>query len=150
MDEGLESLSLEVRRAGAEIAKMSAVPSISHQNLRAFLLAHPQVTLAQTALRLGVTRQAVGQMVGRLDRPDGPPAQRAGPRSPRRPPEAGFSGRARCARRAALDISLNQAYRLGFRAHAVRSPHGTQARSPPAVIAGAAAAPAVWLSLAVL
>ena len=108
---------------------VSVVPSISHQNLRAFLLAHPQVTLTQTALKLGVTRQAVGQMVGRLDRP-----RRTAPRKEQararlddlRKRVSQGEPAARAA--AALEISLNQAYRLGFRAHAVRSPHDTQAR----------------------
>ena len=102
--------------------------------LREAMLATPQITLSQVAAQLGVTRQAVNQLVGKLDRPSCASPNRPAPKleqARRRLEELVERVRAgESADHAAADlgISLAQAMRLGFRSKAVRPAHGTQAR----------------------
>ena len=99
--------------------------------LRCYLLDHPQVRLQRVADELGITRQRVGWLAGRLRRPNCCPA---GPRSALEMEKAA-AGLAELTRRVAagepatrvaaeLDLSLSQAARLGFRAKAVKPLHG--------------------------
>ena len=109
--------------------RASLPPAEFRQRLRETMLADPHMKLAEIASALGVTRQAVGQMVGRLDRP-----RRTAPRKEQARARLNdlrkrvSQGEPAARAAAALAISLPQAYRLGFRAHAVRPTHGTQER----------------------
>jgi hypothetical protein len=104
--------------------------------LRKRLLDHPGLTLAQVARELQVSRQRIGSLVGRLNRPDCTQVPRPAPRkdeAARLLPELTARVRAgESAEKAAreLGVSLAQTMRLGFRVRdrAVRPPHGTQAR----------------------
>jgi predicted XRE-type DNA-binding protein len=98
--------------------------------LRESLLATPQVTLVQVANQLGVSRQAVNQLVGKLDRPTCAHPNRPAPKR-----EAARARMKELERRVAagelaktvaaeLGISMNAALRLGFRAKSIRPAHG--------------------------
>jgi predicted transcriptional regulator len=102
--------------------------------LRQHLIDHPDLTLHDVAQELGVTRQRVGMMVGKLGRPTCAEVDRPAPKK-----EVAALGmaelRARVARgesaekaAASLGLSLPAATKLGFRTKAVRPPHGTQAK----------------------
>jgi predicted XRE-type DNA-binding protein len=116
-------------------ARAALPPEEFRQRLRQHLLDHPDLTLRDVAQELGVTRQRVGLMVGKLDRPTcaevGPrPAPKREAASKRMAELQTRVARGESAERAAasLGISLAAATKLGFSAKAVRPPHGTQAR----------------------
>jgi predicted XRE-type DNA-binding protein len=104
--------------------------------LRHTLLSNPTITLRQVAQALGVTRQRAGSLVGRLNRPTcAEPGPRPAPQRDRAASrleelkirvQAGEPA-ARAARE--LGISLPVAMHLGFRAKAIRPPHGTWDRA---------------------
>ena len=101
-------------------------PADFRLRLRRTLLSDPSLTLKQVAQALGVTRQCVGAIVGKLNRPTGKPAiKREQARSKlaelRIRVAAGES-----AEHAAkeLGISLGQAMTLGFRARDIKPAHG--------------------------
>jgi hypothetical protein len=106
-------------------------PADFRLRLRRTLLSNPSLTLKQVAQALGVTRQCVGAIVGKLNRPTGKPAiKREQARSKltelRTRVAAGES-----AEHAAkeLGISLGQAMTLGFRAHGIKPAHGSGNRA---------------------
>jgi predicted transcriptional regulator len=103
--------------------------------LRAALVSTPQITLSHVASQLGVTRQAVSQLVGRLNRP---PCARAGKPAPKLEqaraalPELTRMVKKGIAADVAVDllgISLNQVMRLGFRAKAFKPLHGSAVKA---------------------
>lgn len=115
--------------------KGSLPPPVFRARLRQTLLARPDLKLKQVAHALGVTRQAVGQMVGRLDRSPCAGFNRAAPKR-----EKAAKALAELEKRVSTGVSLTQAtqdlgisrsqvMRLGFRVKAVRPTHGTAARA---------------------
>lgn len=103
--------------------------------LRQTMVKRPDITLHQVAQALGITRQAVAQMVGRLGRPTCARPNRPAPKREQaalhlkelaRRVAAGESSE-RAAE--ALGISLAAAIKLGFRAKVARPPHGTWERA---------------------
>ena len=112
------------------IARIALPPFEFRARLRRHLLAEPSVTLRQVASALGVSRQAVGALVGRLDRPTCAHPDRPAPRRDQaRARLAELTARVAAGESAesaagGLGISLAQAARLGFRAKEVRPPHG--------------------------
>ena len=98
--------------------------------LRRTLLDNPALKLQEVATQLGVSRQAVGAMVGRLDRPTCAHPNRPAPkREAAKMKLADLSKRVAAGEspRAAADglgISLAAAAKLGWRAKDVRPPHG--------------------------
>lgn len=115
-------------------ARASLPPDVFRAVLRKTLLEHPEVTLREVAKQLGVTRQRVSLIVGRLDRPSCAHPDRPAPKkehAARLLPQLVSRVRAgEAAEHAAreLGVSLAQAARLGFRSREVRPPHGTQGR----------------------
>ena len=116
-------------------ARAQLPPAQFRDRLRQAMVVRPDLTLVQVARQLGLTRQRVGQLVGKLERPTcAQPGPRPAPRrdeARRRMEElrarvAGGESAVGAAR--SLGISLAQARRLGFRVRAVWPPHGTQAR----------------------
>lgn len=105
------------------------------QALRQTLLENPDVTLQEVADQLGVTRQRVSLMVGRLGRPTCAHPNRPAPKKELAaqllPQLIERVRRGEPAEKAAakLGISLAQAMRLGFRAKQALPPHGTAARA---------------------
>ncbi len=111
------------------------------QRLRRHLLDHPSLTLAQVAQQLGLKRQRISQMVGRLNRPNAssPLFMRMAPKTAPKTEQARLKlpdltqlvARGESAERAAqkLGISLVQAYKLGFRSKLCRPPHGDPRRT---------------------
>jgi hypothetical protein len=103
--------------------------------LRKTLLDRPNLTLATVARALGVTRQYVGALVGRLDRPTCARHDKPGPKR-----DQALShikeltarvarGESAEAAARALGISLPAAAKLGFRTKAIRPSHGTWDRA---------------------
>jgi predicted transcriptional regulator len=112
-------------------ARAALPPEEFRQLLRQHLIDHPDLTLRDVAQELGVTRQRVGMMVGKLDRPTCAEVDRPAPKK-----EAAALGMAELRARVAagesaeratseLGLSLSMAMHLGFRAKEVRPPHGT-------------------------
>jgi hypothetical protein len=98
--------------------------------LRRTLLDRPNLTLATVAQALGVTRQYVGALVGRLDRPTCARHDKPGPKR-----DQALShikeltarvarGESAEAAARALGISLPAAAKLGFRARGIKPAHG--------------------------
>lgn len=115
-------------------ARVNMSPAEFRERLRGHMVANPTLTLRSVAQALGVTRQCVSQMVGRLDRPSCAHPDRPAPRK-----DAARHALPQLVKRvksgepaekaaAALGISLPQAIRLGFRSKVARPPHGTQSR----------------------
>jgi hypothetical protein len=114
-------------------ARIDLPPEVFRDRLRRHLLDYPGLTLAQVGRELGVTRQRVGLLVGRLNRPSC--AQPSGPARPAPKKQAALRRMAELSTRvqagesaesaaAALGVSLAMAAKLGFRTRAVRPPHG--------------------------
>jgi len=122
--------------ADLEPARLALSPPEFRAHLRRYLLEHPHVTLRRVADVLGVSRQKVGWMAGRLRRPS---CCLPGPRSApeRAKAEACLTElRARVAAGGSaskvakeLGFSLSAAAALGFRAKAVKPLHGTWERA---------------------
>lgn len=118
-------------------ARVDLPPEEFRTRLRSYLLDHPNITLQQVARQLNVSRQAVFQIVGRLNRPDctSPLFMRLAPKmqqaKEKLPELTQLVAQGLSAERAAaqLGISLPQAYQSGFRTRSIRSAHGTPARA---------------------
>jgi len=110
-------------------------PAEFRVSLRRYMLAHPTLALRQVAQVLGVTRQYVSYMVGPLARPTCAQIHRpAVKREEARRQMSNLTARVAAGESAEaaakdLGISLPMAMCLGFRAKAVRPPHGTPARA---------------------
>ena len=122
--------------ADLEPARLTLSPPEFRAHLRHYLLEHPHVTLRRVADSLGVSRQKVGWMAGRLRRPScclpGPRlalerAKAASCLSELRARVA--AGESASAVAKELGFSLWIAAALGFRAKEVRPPHGTWERA---------------------
>ena len=122
--------------ADLEPARLTLSPPEFRAHLRHYLLEHPHVTLRRVADSLGVSRQKVGWMAGRLHRPS---CCLPGPRSApeRAKAEACLielrarvaAGESASAVAKELGFSLSAAAALGFRAKAVKPLHGTWERA---------------------
>ena len=122
--------------ADLEPARLTLSPPEFRAHLRHYLLEHPHVTLRRVADSLGVSRQKVGWMAGRLHRPS---CCLPGPRSApeRAKAEARLAelrarvaaGESASAVAKELGFSLSAAAALGFRAKAVKPLHGTWERA---------------------
>jgi predicted transcriptional regulator len=116
-------------------ARIQLSPQDFRAALRRTLLNNPSVKLKHVAAQLGVSRQCVNQIVGKLNRPNCAHPDRPAPRKEEAKkllPQLIQKVKAgEPAERAAaeLGISLAQAHRLGFRSRATRPPHGTIQRS---------------------
>jgi hypothetical protein len=116
--------------ADLEPARLTLSPPEFRAHLRHYLLEHPHVTLRRVADSLGVSRQKVGWMAGRLHRPS---CCLPGPRSApeRAKAEACLielrarvaAGESASAVAKELGFSLSAAAALGFRAKAVKPLH---------------------------
>jgi predicted XRE-type DNA-binding protein len=121
----------------ASLAQSRAVlpPAEFRDRLRCYLLDHPELTLAQAAIELGVTRHRVSLMVGKLNRPNCAQGPRPAPeteKARRRIPaliERVANGETAKHAAQGLGISLAQSYQLGFRAKLVHPLHGTKVRA---------------------
>jgi hypothetical protein len=116
-------------------ARVDLPPEEFRLRLRSHLQDHPGLTLAQVGQAIGVTRQRVGLMAGRLDRPNCCQADRPAPKREQAARHL-MELRARVAAgesagsaAKALGISLSAASSLGFRVKAVKPPHGHEARA---------------------
>ena len=117
-------------------ARASMTPTEFRLHLRETMLADPHLTLHQVAQALGVTRQRVSLLVGRLDRPccTDPSYPRPAPRKAEASRHLGEliarvqAGEPAGHAASALGISLGMATKLGFRSRLVHPPHGTQSR----------------------
>ena len=98
--------------------------------LRKHLLDHPGLTLAQVARELKLTRQRVGSLVGRLDRPRHFAVKREQARSRMVELRIRVAG-GESAKKAAegLGVSLTAARKLGLRVKSIRPVHGTRERA---------------------
>jgi hypothetical protein len=122
--------------ADLEPARLTLSPPEFRAHLRHYLLEHPHVTLRRVGDSLGVSRQKVGWMAGRLWRPS---CCLPGPRSaPERAKAASCltelhtrvaAGESASAVAKELGFSLSIAVALGFRTKEVRPPHGTWERA---------------------
>ena len=122
--------------ADLEPARLTLSPPEFRAHLRHYLLEHPHATLRRVADVLGVSRQKVGWMAGRLRRPS---CCLPGPRSApeRAKAEACLTelrarvaaGESASAVAKELGFSLSAAAALGFRAKAVKPLHGTWERA---------------------
>ena len=122
--------------ADLEPARLALSPPEFRAHLRRYLLEHPHATLRRVADVLGVSRQKVGWMAGRLRRPS---CCLPGPRSAPERAKAEACLTELHARVAAggsaskvakeLGFRLSAAAALGFRAKAVKPPHGTWERA---------------------
>ena len=100
--------------------------------LRHAMLANPHLTLKKVATSLHISRQRVGLIVGRLNRPNcaSNPAPRPAPKTEQAKQRMAeltqrvAQGESAEAAAAALGISLGQAYALGFRARGIKPAHG--------------------------
>ena len=103
--------------------------------LREAMLATPTIKLSQVASALGVSRQYVGALVGKLDRPNCAHPNRPAPkREAARAALAQLEARVAQGESAAvvvkdLGLSINVVVKMGFRVHDVRPNHGTAARA---------------------
>jgi hypothetical protein len=106
-------------------------PADFRLRLRRTLLSNPSLTLKQVAQALGVTRQCVGTIVGRLDRPTGKPAIKREQAKAKLAELRARVAAGESAEHAAkeLGISLGQAMTLGFRARGVKPAHGSSNRA---------------------
>lgn len=112
-------------------ARRTLPPAEFRRQLRQAMFETPAVTLSHVAQTLGVTRQYVGALVGKLNRPN---CAHPGPRpAPKR--DAARRALAELKRRVVADeptekvakdlgVSLAAAAKLGFRVHAIRPAHG--------------------------
>jgi hypothetical protein len=111
-------------------ARLDLPPELFRSRLRRHLLEHPGLTLAQVAAQLNVSRQRVSLMVGRLNRPNCATGKRPAPKLAQAKKKVSAlikrvqAGETATQAAAALNLSLPQVYRLGFRTHLVRPPHG--------------------------
>lgn len=116
-------------------ARVVLPPEEFRTRLRAHLLDHPGLTLAQVAQHLNVTRQRVNLLVGKLNRPSCAHPNRPAPKT-----EAARRGMVKLVERVragepaeqaakALDLSMTQVMRLGFRVRKFCPPHGTRLRA---------------------
>ena len=122
--------------ADLEPARLTLSPPEFRAHLRHYLLEHPHVTLRRVADSLGVSRQKVGWLAGRLHRPS---CCLPGPRSApeRAKAEACLTelrarvaaGESASAVAKELGFSLSAAAALGFRAKDVKPLHGTWERA---------------------
>ena len=122
--------------ADLEPARLALSPPEFRAHLRHYLLEHPQVTLRRVADSLGVSRQKVGWMAGRLRRPS---CCLPGPRLASERAKAALclselrarvaAGESASAVAKELGFSLWIAAALGFRTKEVRPPHGTWERA---------------------
>jgi predicted XRE-type DNA-binding protein len=107
-------------------AKDLLSPADFRLRLRKTFLSNPNLTLAQVARALGVTRQRVALIVGRLDRPTGKPAikreQARAKMAELKKRVAGGESAEQAAK--ALGISLAAATAQGFRARGIKPAHG--------------------------
>ena len=113
------------------ISQIRALPPEEFRlRLRKHLLAHPGLTLAQVARELKLTRQRVGSLVGRLDRPKHFAVKQEQARSRMIELRTRVAG-GESAEHAAegLGISLAAARKLGLRVKLIRPAHGTQERA---------------------
>lgn len=115
-------------------ARTDLPPEEFRTRLRSHLLDHPGLTLAQVAQHLNVTRQRVGLLVGKLNRPTCAHPNRPAPkREAAKLKLAQLTAKVKAGKPAdaaakELSISLPMAMRLGFRARNAHPPHGTQIR----------------------
>ena len=113
-------------------ARHDLPPEEFRQRLRSHLKANPGLTLAQVARQLNISRQAVHQITGKLNRPNAssPLFFRTAPKTEQAkqklPELNSMVARGDSAEQAAakLGISINRAYALGFRSKTIRKPHG--------------------------
>lgn len=120
------SPSLVLPISSMAAAKDLLSPADFRLRLRKTFLSNPNLTLAQVARALGVTRQRVALIVGRLDRPTGKPAVK---REQARAKMAELKKRVAVGESAekaakALGISLAAATASGFRARGIKPVHG--------------------------
>ena len=122
--------------ADLEPARLTLYPPEFRAHLRHYLLEHPHITLRRVADQLGVSRQKVGWLAGRLYRPSCClPGPRPAPE--RAKAEACLAklrarvavGESASAVAKELGFSLSAAAALGFRAKAVKPLHGTWERA---------------------
>ena len=122
--------------ADLEPARLTLSPPEFRAHLRHYLLEHPHITLRRVADQLGVSRQKVGWLAGRLYRPSCClPGPRPAPE--RAKAEACLAelrarvavGESASAVAKELGFSLSAAAALGFRAKAVKPLHGTWERA---------------------
>jgi len=129
------SPTIHLSLSALPLARRSLTVADFRHRLRQAMLAQPSLTLAKVASSLGVTRQRVALMVGRLDRPNCATPNRPAPK--RDAAARGFvqlvekvrAGESAEAAAADLGISLGMAMRLGFRAKKFHPPHGTRERA---------------------
>jgi hypothetical protein len=137
MSAGSVLIPAQPRPMSLAVARLTLPASEFRRQLRAVMLADPRLTLRAVAADLGVTRQRVGGLVGKLDRLSCSDAHYPKPAPKRKAAKAALAELERrvrageSAERAAgeLGISLGQAMRLGFRSRAARPPHGTWERA---------------------
>ena len=115
-------------------ARLALPPADFRAHLRRYLLDHPQVRLQRVASELGVSRQKVGWLAGRLCRPNcclprqALEREKAAALLPRlRERVAAGEPAAKVARE--LGLSMSTVAALGFRVRAIRPAHGTWARA---------------------
>lgn len=110
-------------------ARVDFPPEEFRLRLRKHLLDHPGLTLAQVARDLKITRQRVGGLVGKLDRPRHFAVKREEARA-RMIELRTRVANGESAEKASTEmgISLAAAVKAGFRSKDVRPAHGTQAR----------------------
>jgi DNA-binding CsgD family transcriptional regulator len=115
-------------------ARSTLPPEEFRTRLRDHLKSNPGLTLAQVARQLNISRQAVHQITGKLNRPNAasPLFFRTAPKTEQAklklPELNSMVARGDSAEQAAakLGISINRAYALGFRSRTIRKPHGSR------------------------
>src|ERR1700722_3636970 len=111
------------------VARAALSPAEFKVKLREAMVSQPTLTLHQVATALGVSRQAVSHIVGRLGKAH-PSPKKDRARSRLLELELRVSqGEAAEHAAQALGISLNAAIKLGFRAHGIKPMHGATARA---------------------
>jgi plasmid maintenance system antidote protein VapI len=115
-------------------ARNDLPPELFRYRLRRHLLDHPDLTLAQVAKQLNLTRQRISIMVGKLNRPTCATTNRPSPGLDQARQKLlelelrVLAGESASSAAHQLGISINQVYKSGFRTRDIRSPHGSQAR----------------------
>ena len=117
-------------------ARSTTPPAQFQRQLRQIMLDRPDLTLRSVADSLGLTRQRVSAMVGPLGRPNcatrpnrPAPMRVAAQQRLKEFTKRVAKGQLVAQAAAALGISPNAAWKLGFRARTIRPPHGTAARA---------------------
>ena len=117
-------------------ARSTTPPAQFQRQLRQIMLDRPDLTLRSVADSLGLTRQRVSAMVGPLGRPNcatnpnrSSPVRDQTQKHLKELTKRVAKGQPAAQAAAALGISPNAAWKMGFRARTIRPSHGTAARA---------------------